>query len=49
MKKAKADTHWIPLHQLLVVCHDCQRNDGDDRVQNEGKEEVFVQGDPLAT
>lgn len=47
-------THWIPethrvfLHHLLVVCHRCEPNDGDDRVQNKRKEEVFVQRDPLA-
>lgn len=39
---------WIPLHQLLVVCDRSQPNDGDDRIQNKGKEEVFVEGDPLA-
>lgn len=45
----KKNTHWIPLHQLLVVCHCCQPNDGDHRVQNEREEEVFVKRDPLAT
>lgn len=41
-------THRVPLHKLLVVCHCSQQNDGDDRVQNKGKEEIFVESDPLA-
>lgn len=42
------ETHRVFLHHLLVVCHCCQPNDGDDRVQDKRKEEVFVQCDPLA-
>lgn len=46
--KRERETHGIPLHQLLVVGHSCQPDDGDDRVQDEGEEEVFVERDPLA-
>lgn len=42
------ETHRVFLHHLLVVRHRCEPNDGDDRVQNERKEKVFVQRDPLA-
>lgn len=42
------ETHWVFLYHLLVVCHRCEPNDGDDRVQNKREEEVFVQRDPLA-
>lgn len=41
-------TNRIPLHQVLVVGHGGQPNDGDDGVQDEWEEEVFVKGDSLA-
>lgn len=37
------------MHQLPVVCHSSQPNDGDHRVQNKREEKVLVEGNPLAT
>lgn len=41
-------THRVPADQILIVGHRRQPDDGDDGVENEGDEEVLVQGDSLA-
>lgn len=42
-------THRIPANHILIVGHRRQPDDGDDGVEDEGDEEVLVQGDSLAT
>lgn len=41
-------THRVSAHQIRVVAHDYEVDDGQGRIENIGAEEVFVEGDPLA-